>query len=535
MPHRGRLGWGRLSEASAFATTTVRNPPALVPLAFVLAVSMSLQAAASRPDGSAFSDIVEHSKYGSIGAEENSGIPYRIWRVLPEVCGEHLPDRPGSGYERLGFIEDGAPHGRPIGASFRPGKGDRVGLNCATCHVGTLRERAGAPRQVVVGMPANQMDLQGYARFLTACAQSPAFETSTMIDAIRRTQPDVGLLDRLALRLFLVRATRNGILERARDTAWFDDRPPQGPGRVDTFNPYKVLLGLPMDDSVGTVDLPSLWNQRARQGLWLHWDGNNDVVEERNKSAAIGAGATPQSLDLASMQRIADWTQRFPSPKFPAERINPVRVLEGAEVYATECAACHSFGGERVGQVTPIEDIGTDRERLDSFTPAVATAMNTIGSGRPWQVRRFRKTDGYANMPLDGVWLRAPYLHNGSVPDLRALLFPGERVGFVSSGPAAERDGVLFDTSLPRQRQRWAPLRHRTPGGREARAHRVPEDTVGHGLSSAVDRLPTSGSGCDLATGCSGGDSAPAMTDLAPSGGARRPSHLGRQARPLET
>jgi hypothetical protein len=27
-------------------------------------------------------------------------------------------------------------------------------------------------------------------------------------------------------------------------------------------------------------------------------------------------------------------------------------------------------------------------------------------------------------MPLDGIWLRAPYLHNGSVPTLWALLQP---------------------------------------------------------------------------------------------------------------
>ena len=38
--------------------------------------------------------------------------------------------------------------------------------------------------------------------------------------------------------------------------------------------------------------------------------------------------------------------------------------------------------------------------------------------------RNFRKTHGYANMPLDGIWLRAPYLHNGSVPTLRDLLEP---------------------------------------------------------------------------------------------------------------
>jgi hypothetical protein len=89
--------------------------------------------------------------------------------------------------------------------------------------------------------------------------------------------------------------------------------------------------------------------------------------------------------------------------------------------------------------------------------------MNTIGTGRPWKFSRFRKTEGYANLPLDGVWLRAPYLHNGSVPTLRALLFPEERpavfyrgydvydweqVGFVSAGPEAEKGGVRFDTSL---------------------------------------------------------------------------------------
>jgi hypothetical protein len=66
-------------------------------------------------------------------------------------------------------------------------------------------------------------------------------------------------------------------------------------------------------------------------------------------------------------------------------------------------------------------------------------------------------------MPLDGVWLRAPYLHNGSVPTLRALLYLDERpatfyrgydvydwdaVGFVSSGAEAASAGVRFDTSL---------------------------------------------------------------------------------------
>jgi hypothetical protein len=112
--------------------------------------------------------------------------------------------------------------------------------------------------------------------------------------------------------------------------------------------------------------------------------------------------------------------------------------------------------------VTPIEQIGTDRERLDSFTAELADRMNTLGVGHPWRFSHFRKTDGYANQPLDGIWLRAPYLHNGSVPTLRDLLNPPderpsefyrgyevydfEDVGFASVGAAAEQGGFRFDT-----------------------------------------------------------------------------------------
>ena len=37
------------------------------------------------------------------------------------------------------------------------------------------------------------------------------------------------------------------------------------------------------------------------------------------------------------------------------------------------------------------------------------------------------KNQGYVTDELDGVWTRAPYLHNGSVPTLYHLLVPTER------------------------------------------------------------------------------------------------------------
>jgi hypothetical protein len=445
------------------STSPYRRSTRLLVAALALGSTVVLNAQTPVTDSRSFPDIVDHFKYGSIGTEEGVGLPYWIWRVLPIVFGDKLPRRPGVGYERLGFLPDNAPHGRPIGTSYLPGRVARVGLNCATCHVGTYREGPSAPRQIVVGMPAAQMDLQGYANFLTACARDPRFNYSTLMAAIRKENPRISWFDRLLHRLFIVRATRNGILERARANSWFDTRPPQGVGRVDTFNPYKVILRLPIDDIVGTVDLPSLWNQRMRRTMALHWDGNNDLVEERNKSAAIGAGATPDSLDIPSMTRIEEWILDLRPRPFPEARIDRARATEGQRVYEQACASCHAIDGSRIGQVTDIADVGTDAQRLLSFTPELAVRMNTIGRGRPWAFHRFRKTNGYANMPLDGIWLRAPYLHNGSVPTLRALLFPDERpttfyrgydvydwtnVGFVSSGPEAETQGVRFDTAL---------------------------------------------------------------------------------------
>ena len=410
-------------------------------------------------------DPVAHFKYGSVGAEARNGIPYWIWLVLPEVFPEHLPDGPGEGYARFGFtFEPGSPKGRPIGTSYREEPVPMVGLNCAVCHSGIVRDSVEGPDRVVLGMPAHQFDLQKYLGFLFAVANDDRFGPDTIIPAIERVNSDFSWIDSLVYRFLVIRETREGLLEAAEEFDWMKQFPSPGPGRTDTFNPYKFNIFELEEENphVGTADLPSLWNQAPRKGMWLHWDGNNDSVEERNRSAAIGAGATAESLDLPAMQRVADWIATLPPPAFPSDRIDQDKAREGAKVFAQHCATCHALDGAQVGQVVSIEEIRTDRERLDSFTSELAAKMRTLGEGHPWRFKNFQKTNGYSNMPLDGVWLRAPYLHNGSVPSLRDLLAPPEErpvvfyrgypvydyenLGFVSSGPAAEASGFRFDT-----------------------------------------------------------------------------------------
>src|SRR5688572_9836745 len=120
-----------------------------------LAVTAVLLAAfvwACAPDRPA--DIVTEFKYGSVGTEWTVGVPYWLWIVLPEVFPDKLPNRPGSGYAKLGFTYENPQNDLPIGASTSGGFLPRVGLNCATCHAGAYRAAPGAPPTIVLGMPS---------------------------------------------------------------------------------------------------------------------------------------------------------------------------------------------------------------------------------------------------------------------------------------------------------------------------------------------------------------------------------------------
>jgi hypothetical protein len=285
----------------------------------------------------------------------------------------------------------------------------------------------------------------------------------------------LGLLDRYLVYPVATWLMRERLLMLAGRFDWADRQHDWGPGRVDTFNAAKVLFNfrmneLPAEELDGPADFPAIWNQQPRQGMQLHWDGNNTAVEERNKSAAFGTGATPPTLDRAAIARIEDWLLTASAPKYPFA-IDSQLAERGSQVYTQYCATCHGasatdFSGEFVGKVTPLTEIGTDRRRLDTYTYDLAVTQSTLYAGYDWRFSHFRKTFGYANMPLDGAWLRAPYLHNGSVPTLRDLLEPSgqrpkvfyrgddvyeaTRMGFRSSEQAANgRAFFRYDTASP--------------------------------------------------------------------------------------
>jgi hypothetical protein len=434
----------------------------------------------------AYPDIVAHFERGSIGADEGSGMPYWVWQAFPRLFPEAFGGR--LDYRAFGFLYRTDEHGRqedlPIGISKRDYQGvDLVWFNCAVCHTGTYRTAESAARVMVPGMPSNNLNLYGFIRFVLDAGADERLSPDKLIPAMQAAGADLGLIERQVWKFYVIPRVREGFLQRrSRLAPFLAEQAAWGPGRVDTFNPYKLVqMNMPLAavapaERHGASDFPSIFNQKPREGMQLHWDGNNSSLAERNLSAALGAGVTPDTVDHAAIERVAAWLGDLRPPPSP-HKVELAASERGRAIYMNACAGCHGFQdrgryvfeGVGLGKVDPNDKLGTDPGRLDSYTEAFRQRqLSELFAGTPYQFKHFVKTNGYANLPLDALWLRGPYLHNGSVPTLRALLAPpaerptayvrgidvvdGKSGGFVSPPCAPGQplpQGFCYDTRLP--------------------------------------------------------------------------------------
>jgi len=425
-----------------------------------------------------FADESERFKYGSIGAEAARGLPYWVWVVMPRIFPDLLPG-PG-GYKSFGLVwEEGKE--TPSGFSKKTIGFPRVANNCAICHTGSWRSKPDETPHVVAGAPSNTSDVQGILRFLYRAGKDPRFNSSTILAEIDR-EIKLSFIDRQLYRFIIIPFTKKELMRQESQFAWMDrpNWPQWGKGRDDPMNLTKYFMtSMPMDESTGQADFPSVWNLKVRKGdgLFLNWSCDTPAVRSVLIDSALGLGAAPDErnpLDRLNwklkrrawfekrMEELDNFLSELPPPKYPFP-IDTNLVAAGEPIYARLCADCHDPGKPRTNKLFPIKEIGTDDERMKTWTQGAADEANRrvkeMGINRPNMV----KQEGYCSPPLDGLWLRAPYLHNGSVPNMRELLEPVEKrtpvfyrgydvydpanMGFITSGPEAERIGWKLDVN----------------------------------------------------------------------------------------
>jgi mono/diheme cytochrome c family protein len=404
-------------------------------------------------------------KYGSIGAEHDAGIPYWIFYVLPRMFPEKLPG-PG-GYASLGVAWEQGQE-LPIGFTKKVIGFPRVANNCASCHTASYRKGPNENPTFVPTGPNHTLNLQAFFRFVVDCARDPRFNADEILSEVALVT-DLSWLDRMLYRYILIPITKKRLLERQQQFAWVyrPDFPQWGRGRDDAMNLTKYfLIQAPMDDSIGPTDMPSVWNlqkYKPEKGMLMNLAGDSHDARSVIIDSALGLlNAAPH--DKQDFLEQVAWLEKYlgnvPAPRYPFP-IDQAKAQSGQAVFAQNCASCHA--SERTGTRIPVGEVGTDPERLATWSKQAAIESNKI-------VRRFgierrglveTEPSGYIAAFLDGIWLRAPYLHNGSVPTLRDLLNPvaerpqlfyrgydvydSDKVGFVTDSAEAQRAGTPFD------------------------------------------------------------------------------------------
>ena len=272
------------------------------------------------------------------------------------------------------------------------------------------------------------------------------------------------------------------MLEREKQFQWVyhKDFPLWGRGRDDAMNLTKYfLLNWPMDNSIGPTDMPSIWNLKKYQpekGMLMNLAGDSHDARSVIIDSALGSARRQRPKIREDFRKQVDWLVSYLSemqaPKFPFAIDE--KLAEAGKGGVSTRTARGVTRSERTGNRVPVEEVGTDRERLKTWSKTSRVESNKVVQQLRHRTARFR---GKRTQRLYRGFSRrhlAPcaVLHNGSVPSLRDLLKPAaERpkvfyrgydvydpinVGFVTRGRRGERVGTQIRRERTCQRQSGA-------------------------------------------------------------------------------
>jgi mono/diheme cytochrome c family protein len=180
------------------------------------------------------------------------------------------------------------------------------------------------------------------------------------------------------------------------------------------------------------ADVPAWWNMRKKHAMFTSGAGRGD----HTGLMAINATLCVDSVeDFDAFYDYFDDVRAFVAsitpPPHPEPTPDPIHAAQGREVFEQRCKGCHGTYGEDGSYpnlLVPTCMVGTDSALAEYHVVTSAPAATWLNSSVFTRGgAHYSPSLGYVAPPLDGIWATAPYLHNGSVPTLAALLESSKR------------------------------------------------------------------------------------------------------------
>src|SRR5260370_3511058 len=379
----------------------------------------------------------------AVGASDEAGILYALFLEMMERYPQQLGANWSEFREKYGLLEDPSrPAGLPVGFVLYDTKLTATRFlmtNCSLCHTGEVNG------QVITGLGSRTIRIHAFNTAILSIAKGDDFNAKGMLPlaaaAAQRNKIPWGWRSR-----YVTKKATDKVKALSRSYVEID----AGPGRSGVLEFTKAVRKLPVQPPYGFIRIHPVWTYKEREsfgadGLMKGDLGSALAAVEFNK----GMPANYIVHHRSQWASLYAYVQTIQAPNFPRP-IDSSLANAGKQVFDGMCARCHGTygpGRQRYEEkIIPLSTVRTDPDRIDSITPELITLTTDSAFGK---YVRVENTRGYDAPPLDGIWCRGPYLHNGSVPTLADLLLPAAQrpVNFYIGGGTAydlQRVGVTY-------------------------------------------------------------------------------------------
>lgn len=186
-----------------------------------------------------------------------------------------------------------------------------------------------------------------------------------------------------------------------------------------------AMLELP--DGVVPTDAPAWWLLKKKNAMFYNGFGRGDFSKFLMMSNMLTVADTNEAREVYShFGDVLAYIRSLNPPPYPYP-VNKELAEHGRAVFNQTCKGCHgTYGAEGVypNLLVPGSIIKTDSLLYQANQQAKPFLdwFNKSWYAQGPNAAALVPGNGYVAPPLDGVWITAPYLHNGSVPTIEAVL-----------------------------------------------------------------------------------------------------------------